>query len=516
MKIAFDVVGKKAGMERCDLLVAFAGEKKSKLLFDKNTEEFIVPFMPASVADDFRGEKGGTLLFYPTFSGGKAESLPARIALCGLGKAAERKDEADCFELLRLVGGDVAALCKEKKVARLTILVPECKGVTAVDFIEHCIEGLLLGFYSFTKYKTNKTIKIGNKEKESPFAPEEVLLLIEKENESCRQALRRGKMSASAGNTARDMANEPGNGWTPSQFAAFGLELGKKKNVTCTIFGKKEMEKLGMGGILGVNQGSSEPPKLVIVDYCPAHYRETVMFVGKGLTFDSGGISLKPGAGMMDMKYDMCGGAAAISSMATIIAEQPDVRVVCLVPSTDNMPGGRALKPGDIVTHYGGITSEIENTDAEGRLILADALAYGIERYQPDCVIDLATLTGAVIIALGHHYVGVLSNDDTLCQHMMEAGARAGERQWRLPLDAQYAKQLESKIADLKNTGGRPAGTITAAEYLHTFVGKTPWVHLDIAGTAWEYTEKSYIPKGPSGIGTRTLIEYIRAKAAKS
>ncbi len=281
------------------------------------------------------------------------------------------------------------------------------------------------------------------------------------------------------------------------------------KGVSCRVIEKKEMEKLGMGGLLGVNRGSREQPKLVAVEFLPEKYKKTVLLVGKGITFDSGGISLKLGAGMMEMKYDMCGGAAVLSAIEAIAAEKPPVRVVSVVPATDNMPGGAALKPGDIVTHYGGLTAEIENTDAEGRLILADALAWGIEQYRPDCVIDLATLTGAAIIGLGHHRTAVLSNDDGLCDALIAAGSRAGEPQWRLPLAREYAKQLESQVADLKNTGGRPAGTITAAEYLHSFVGKTPWAHLDIAGTAWNFTEKSYIPKGPSGTGVRTLIEFV-------
>jgi leucyl aminopeptidase len=265
-----------------------------------------------------------------------------------------------------------------------------------------------------------------------------------------------------------------------------------------------------MGGILAVNKGSEEPPKLVILEYNPEKYTDTVLLVGKGLTFDSGGISLKPAKGMMDMKYDMCGGAAVLAAVEAIAREKLKVKVVALVPSTDNMAGGGAVKPGDIITHYGGITSEIENTDAEGRLILADALVYGIEKFQPTCVIDLATLTGAVIIALGHHYSGLLSNNDRLAEKLLEAGQVCGEPLWRLPLGKMFAKQLESKVADTKNTGGRPAGCITAAEYLHQFVGEVPWAHLDIAGTAWDFTEKSYIPKGPSGVGVRTLIELFR------
>jgi leucyl aminopeptidase len=235
------------------------------------------------------------------------------------------------------------------------------------------------------------------------------------------------------------------------------------------------------------------------------------MLVGKGLTFDSGGISLKPAAGMEDMKYDMCGGAAVLCAMQAIAEEKPkNLNVVALVPATENLSGASAIKPGDIITHFGGKTSEVINTDAEGRLILADALAYGIKTYSPDAVIDLATLTGAVIVGLGHHRTGLLATDDTLVKKIIAAGDRAGEPLWRLPLGPEYSKQIESRVADIRNIGGKGAGTITAAAYLQEFVGDTPWAHLDIAGTAWNFTEKSYVPKGPSGIGVRTLIELIR------
>jgi len=283
-----------------------------------------------------------------------------------------------------------------------------------------------------------------------------------------------------------------------------------------TILEKEDMQRLGMGGIIAVSKGSTEPPKMVILEYRPAQAAETILLVGKGLTFDSGGVSLKPAAGMQDMKYDMCGGAAVLTAMQVIGEERPDVGVVALVPATENMSGGAAVKPGDIIVHYGGVTSEIVNTDAEGRLILADALAYGIEKFHPCCVIDLATLTGAVIIALGHHYTGILGNNDELAERIREAGRCSGEPMWRLPLGPEYSKQIESEVADIKNTGGKPAGTITAAAYLQKFVGEVPWVHLDIAGTAWEFTEKSYIPKGPSGIGTRSLIQLIRNWSAFS
>jgi leucyl aminopeptidase len=267
-----------------------------------------------------------------------------------------------------------------------------------------------------------------------------------------------------------------------------------------------------MGGILGVNQGSALPPKLVILEYKTDKKHPTILLVGKGLTFDCGGISLKPPAGMEDMKYDMCGGAAVLTVMQALVETKVSgLNVVALIPATENLVGSAAIKPGDVIRHFGGKTSEIINTDAEGRLILADALAYGIATYKPAAVIDIATLTGAVIIGLGHHYTGLLANNDQLADQLIDAGARVGEPLWRLPLGPEYRKQIDSRVADIKNAGSdRSGGTITAACYLQEFVGETPWAHLDIAGTAWDFTEKSYIPKGPSGTGVRTLVACLR------
>ncbi len=308
------------------------------------------------------------------------------------------------------------------------------------------------------------------------------------------------------------MANEPGNHWTPVDFGLYAGALALKPRMKCKILEQKELKRLKMGGILGVNQGSALPPRLVILEYRTKKTAPTILLVGKGITFDSGGISLKPGKGMDRMKYDMCGGAAVMAAMQGISMEQPKgINVVAIVPATENMPGSAALKPGDVITMYGGKTVEVLNTDAEGRLILADALAYGVDKFKPEAVIDLATLTGAVVVGLGHHRTGLMANNDELAAKALAAGERSGEPLWRLPLGKEYSKQLKSEIADLKNIGGPAAGTITAAAFLEEFVGETPWAHFDIAGTAWDFTEKSYIPKGVSGIGARTLLELVRA-----
>ncbi|MCP4296879.1 MAG: leucyl aminopeptidase [Proteobacteria bacterium] len=490
---------KKAEDVRSDLLVVFAVlDKKSKPVNDKI-------FQGLTLSSEFTAKEEQKLLLYPPFTQKdtiKKSISSKRILVVGLGEFGGGESAGELNDRFRTAGGVIAQICKSSKIKQLAVKLPAFKEIDENSFSEYLVEGLQLGLYQFLKYK--------KKDDDAYQGVRRVSVVSVSKGQGVRRSIKRGLNSAGAGCVSRDMANEPGNGWTPSDFAKFGKKLSDLDNVETTIFEKDDMKKLGMGGILAVNQGSHEAPKLVVVDYCPEKYQDTIMLVGKGLTFDSGGISIKPSQGMMDMKYDMCGGGAVIAAMEAIALEKPKVRVICLVPSTDNMNGGGAVKPGDIIGHFNGVTSEIENTDAEGRLILADALAYGIATYEPSCVIDLATLTGAVIIALGHHHSGLMCNNDTLAKTLAKAGLRAGEPLWRLPLGPAYAKQIKSKVADIKNTGGRPAGSITAAEYLHKFVGDTPWAHLDIAGTAWDFTEKTYVPKGPSGIGTRTLIEFVR------
>lgn len=452
---------------------------------------------------EFTGKKDEQLLLYPPF-GPLAEKIKCRrLLLVGLGCVSNLTDNVK-NELLRTAGGVAASQCKSSKVGSIGVCISDSSGLPDTAIGEFLTEGILLGDYRFLKYKTK------NKDEIAYPGLAKIELLARTRLKAIRCSAVKARNSAHSVNTARDMANEPGNGWTASSFAKHAMQLAEGLHLRCTILEKQDMIDLGMGGIVAVNQGSEEPPKFVILEYAPEQYEETILLVGKGLTFDSGGISLKPAQGMMDMKYDMCGGAAVLSAMDAIGREKPDVRVVAIVPATDNMVGGGALKPGDIITQYGGITVEIESTDAEGRLILADALAYGIEKYRPNCVIDLATLTGSVIFALGHHYCGLLSNNKQLAEELIAVGKVCCEPLWRMPLGEMYFKQIKSQVADIKNTGGKPAGCITAAEYLHQFVGKTPWAHLDIAGTAWDFTEKTYIPKGPSGFGVRILIEFLR------
>ncbi len=495
------ITAKKPEKFRSDLLVYCAVRRKDKMPICAESVRKVVKSLWKS--GDFRAKSGETVLLYSDLLGHGHGTRPAaaRILIVGLGEAKENVDEVR--EQLRLAGGTVAGSARKCKAAKVLVVLPQMKEINAADTAEAMSEGLVLGNYSFDRYK---------KEDKDRLEPVRKFYLTGSDSaSSLRRGAKRGLVTAVAACRARDMANEPGNVWTPEKFARFGKELQRRYGIKCRVLEKPAMKKLGMGGILAVNQGSASPPKLVILEYISDKKNPTLMLVGKGLTFDSGGVSLKPAAGMEDMKYDMCGGAAVISAMQVVGEEQPaNVNVIALIPATDNMSGGAAVKPGDIITHFGGKTSEIINTDAEGRLILADALAYGIKTYGPDAVVDLATLTGAVIIGLGHHKTGLLANNDSLAGRLLAAGESTGEPLWRLPLGPEYSKQIESKVADIKNTGGRPAGTITAAAYLQEFVGETPWAHCDIAGTAWGFTEKSYVPKGPSGIATRTLVTLIR------
>jgi len=491
-----------------DMLVYFVHQqdKKGPVCENKRVQNTV---RLAFKAGDFSGKEGETLLFYPS---DKEKILAKRVLVAGLGKAEEKNNNDDLEpadmwrENYRKAGGNVSGTVLKTRAGKIMVVIPESFILNRQETTECITEGLVLGAYQFGKYKKTE-------EKDEPQGEiKEVILYTDTEKSAVNKGLKLGRTAALATAVARDMANEPGNVWTPTRFAEFGRQLAKSHDLTCRVLSKSNMQRMKMGGILGVNSGSDQPPKMVILEYKTSPRNPTLLIVGKGLTFDSGGISLKPPAGMEEMKFDMCGGAAVLGAMQAVGQEKPKgINVVSIVPATENLPGPSALKPGDIITIYGGKTVEVINTDAEGRLILADALAYGIQQYKPDAVVDLATLTGAVVIGLGHHRTGLLSNDNNLSQKVMAAGDRSGEPLWRLPLGVEYSKQIKSKVADIKNVGDRAAGTITAAAFLQEFVGDTVWAHLDIAGTAYNFTEKPYIQsKGPSGTGVRTLLELIR------
>ena len=371
---------------------------------------------------------------------------------------------------------------------------------------EAIAEGALLGLYGFNKYKKPEYADV-----------EEMLVVVREEGKTpvLEPAVHKGKAIAEATNLARDMVNEPANYMTPTRMAEAAKEIATKYNLEFKVFDSKDMETMGMGALLGVAKGSSQPPQLITLSYKGDERSEKALgFLGKGITFDSGGISIKPSEGMGEMKDDMAGAAAVMAALGAIAQLKPQINVTAIIPATENLPSGTALKPGDVLKAMNGKTIEVINTDAEGRLILADALSYA-QKLGLSPLIDLATLTGACRIALGTLYSGLFSNDQDLADKVLRAAERTGERIWQMPLPEEYKEQNKSEIANVKNTGNRYGGAITAALFLAEFVDNTPWVHLDIAGTASSNKESGYTVKGATGVGVRTLVE-LALNAAKS
>jgi len=421
---------------------------------------------------------------------------PDRVVVAGLGKPAELSPER--------VRGVVAEACRRLQQREVnTIAVPPIgagtAGISAEASAQAITEGALLGTYLFRRHMTEKaehgelkrlTIVVADKSKLSTLQP----------------GSDRGRVLAEATKLARDMVNEPANYMTPSNMAETATSLAKSYGLELEVLEREQMRKLGMGALLGVTQGSRQPPKFIVLRYKGgASAQVDLALVGKGITFDSGGISIKPSEGMGEMKGDMAGGAAVMAALSAIAQLKLRFNVVALAPCTENLPGGEALKPGDVLTAMNGKTIEIITTDAEGRLVLADALSYA-GKLGAGRIVDVATLTGACHVALGDDCSGVLGNNQELVDKLIAASAAAGELMWQLPMYEQAKEQLKSEVADIKNAGGRWGGAITAAHFLSEFAGKTPWVHVDIAGTSMSEKERGYIAKGATGVAVRTLV----------
>jgi len=343
------------------------------------------------------------------------------------------------------------------------------------------------------------------------WTPSSITLFCQKsEARAVQQGLRQGSAVAAGVTMAREFGNRPGNVCTPTWLGQQAKKIGKQFDLDVEVLDRKEIEKVGMGSFLAVAQGSDEPPRFIVARYDGAPKSQApVVLVGKGITFDTGGISLKPGADMDEMKFDMCGAASVLGTLAAVASLKAKVNLVVLVPTCDNMPSGRAVKPGDVVTSLSGQTIEILNTDAEGRLILCDALTYA-ERFKPAVVVDVATLTGACVIALGHHHSGLFSTDDGVAAQMIAASQSALDPCWRMPLDEEYDEALKSNFADMANVGGRPGGAITAAMFLRRYTAKFPWAHLDIAGTAWKSGAQKGATGRPVGLLTHFVLGYAK------
>ncbi len=366
-------------------------------------------------------------------------------------------------------------------------------------------EGALLGLYVFDRYKARK---------DGERAVEAITVVVggAGERAAARAGLQTASLVAEATCFARDLINEPANAVTATVLAEHAQAMAQAGGLSARVYDRAECEKLGMGAFLGVNKGSQEPPRFIHLTYRPrGRAARRIVLIGKGITFDSGGLDLKTAEGMSWMKGDMSGAAAVLGVMKVLPRLAPPVEVHGLVAATDNMPSGSATKPGDVLRAMNGKTIEVNNTDAEGRLTLADAMAYALREIQPDEMVDIATLTGACSIALGSLCAGAMTNDEALQQRVLEAAERAGERVWPLPLIEEYREGLKSEVADMRNTGGRPGGAITAGLFLKEFAGETPWVHLDIAGAAFTEKELPYAGKGGVGFGTRTLLAYVMA-----
>ncbi|HJV65469.1 MAG TPA: leucyl aminopeptidase [Geomonas sp.] len=444
----------------------------------------------------FRGKPGTTHLI-PTFGKLAAE----RLLLVGLGK----KEELTAERLRQAAGNAVQTL----RSARIASFASVLHLAGSLDTgIEATCEGALLGSYRFDLYKTR------DKEERFDFATMTLLMAQESMLPDARERAGRSQALCRGVALARDLVSHPGNVVTTGYLAQAAHDLAARCALTCLVLESDFLAELGMNALLAVGQGSVEPPRLIVLEYHGAGDRDRpTVLVGKGITFDTGGISLKPGAGMEAMKTDMAGAAAVLGTIEAAAALKLPLNLVGIIPTAENMPSGKAYKPGDVITSMSGLTIEITNTDAEGRLVLCDALNYAIANYKPAAMIDIATLTGACVVALGHEASGLMGSDRRLIEDLKRASERSGERLWEMPLWDEYGEAMKGDIADLKNaSGSREGGHITAAWFLKQFVGKTRWAHLDIAGTAWNDKSRPYAPKGATGVGVRLLIEYLRGK----
>lgn len=443
---------------------------------------------------DFRGKPQEVALAYP-------EGPAQRILLAGLGKSADLTPR-----VLRLTAAVAARRMRQLGVPSGAFhVVNEALSAVSPRAVGQVVaEGLAQGAWYFGEMKRPP-------EDKKPDL-ESMVLLAPEQTEELEAGHAVGAAIAAGQAYARGVQVLPGNLCTPTYLGERALELGKAYGFKVTVLDRAAIEQEGMGGVLGVSQGSAQEPRFMVLEYQGAPGAPVVL-VGKGVTFDSGGISIKPALNMEEMKYDMSGGAAVLGAFEALGRLKPALHVVGLVPSAENMPSGTALKPGDVITASNGKTIEIINTDAEGRLLLADALAYA-RRFKPACVVDAATLTGAIVIALGHSATGVMGTSEELVGELRRAGEQAGEPVWQLPLWDDYRDLMKSDIADIKNSGGRPAGSISAGWFLREFVEGFPWAHLDIAGTAWTDRDLSHLVRGPTGVGVRLFCEFLLARAA--
>jgi len=478
----------------------FEGEKADDGLLheiDRRTNGAVSSLI---AAHELRGKVGETVyLHHP------GDVKARRILFVGAGK----REEAT-LDTIRQGAGTAVRFLRQRSVKSMAILHRSDFNLERSS--QAAVEGILLALFDTGTYRTE--------EKDERFIEEVVVLAEGGSEEEVADGIEKGQILAKATNFARNLVNEPASVLTPTEMAKRAEEMAARYGLDIEVLDEHQMKELGMGAILAVARGSDEPARVIVLRYHPEESHEgpsgmeTVALVGKGITFDSGGVSLKAPEAMERMKYDMAGGAAVLGAMRAIAQLRPRVHVIGIVPAAENMPSGRAQKPGDVIRSMSGKTIEVLSTDAEGRLILADGIGYA-RKLGATRIVDVATLTGACVVALGTVYAAVLGNDQKLIDDLISAGREAGEKLWQLPLDREYGELLKSDIADLKNVGGKKAGTITGAYFLKEFTGETPWAHLDIAGTAWLDESKPYLSSGPTGMGVRTLAHFVCMLAAK-
>jgi leucyl aminopeptidase len=451
-------------------------------------------------SEELKGKEAETVYLHLV---GNNETKASRLLLVGVG------DRSDYTRAQASLMAGTAVRKLRGKNAKSIAIVPRLEE-SPEDVASAVVEGSIMALFDPDKYRTS--------DKEERQVEKLIVAVDGADQTTLKRGIERGRVIGESVNFTRDLANEPGGYMTPTNMSERAREIATEFGLNIDVLDEGRMEQEGMGSLLSVARGSDEPGKLIILKYVPSTAvegnEELLAFVGKGITFDSGGISLKPGENMELMKYDMTGGATVMGAMRAIAQLKPSIPVLGVIPCAENLPSGKATKPGDVVRAMTGKTIEVINTDAEGRLILADAIAYA-KKLGATRIIDMATLTGAVSIALGDVNTAVLGTDQELVDEIIAAGKEAGEKFWQLPLDKEYSKQIKSDIADIKNVGGRKAGTITAAAFLKEFADGISWAHLDIAGTAWGDEAKPYRSKGPTGVAVRTLVRIVSRAALK-
>ena len=489
------ISGNYTNADAAALVVAVFKDEKPTTDFLKGLDKAFGGLVASVIKDEeFKGEAGETALIRIASA---AKGKPSRLLLIGVGEESEYK----CPNVAVLAGTAVRFLLK-RNIKSFALVTRST--ANAIDFAAAAIQGVVTSQYGIDKYKT-----IDKKE----HVIETFVLVADAPEADLKKGLSRGEIIGESMNFTRDLCNEPANILHPTEMANRAEKMAKETGLKCEILDEAKMKKLGMGSLLSVSQGSEQPPKMIVLKYEPKKSTgkkgELLSLVGKGVCFDTGGISIKPAEGMDAMKYDMSGAGSVIGTMRAIALLKPSIPVLGVVAAVENMPSGKATRPGDVVTAMNGKTIEVLNTDAEGRLILADAVAYA-EKQGATSIIDMATLTGAVIIALGDVNTAVLSNDQDLANSIIESGKEVGEGFWQLPVGPAYSKQIKSDIADIKNIGAsRKAGTIAGAVFIQEFVDKAKWAHLDIAGTAWADDVKPHQSKGPTAVCIRTLVNLV-------